>query len=104
MKAKNILIILLAVILAGTISYSLYFHFGPYKRVSEENQQVRRDIKASRALQSEMEEQISQQEKTLEETQAELAKRTTLTENLEAKLGELQGAISKTKTEKRTAI
>ena len=49
MNWKNVVIIALAVVLAGTIGYIMYLYSGPYKRLYRENQRLMEEFGARQA-------------------------------------------------------
>ena len=104
MQSKNVMIVLLAVVLVGVVGSALYFYVGPYKSLSEENQQLKRELEARQTSESKMVHEISQLKAALEETKGETAQKTGLIENLQAKMAELTETSSKVKREKETVM
>ena len=85
-----------AVILAGILVYTLYLYLGPYRKLSKENRQLKQEIEARIASESEMGEELGT-------TKAELTKKTRLAEDLQAEIGQLREAISKMKGQNELA-
>ena len=79
-----------AVIAAGILVYTLYLYLGPYRKLSKEKQQLKREIEARMASESEL-------GKELGTAKGELAKKTRLVEDFQADIAELTETISQTK-------
>jgi chromosome segregation ATPase len=82
-----------AVIAVGILIYTLYLYLGPYRGLSQQNKQLRKEIEARMASESKMREELGV-------AKAELAKKTRLVEDLQAEIGELKETISQTKGER----
>ncbi len=109
MHGRNVLTIVLAIVLATTVGYSLYLRLGPYNRLSRENQRLTAELEARQASKSEAEEQVSQLRKTLEgqrreidEAKNELAKRDNLIKDLMTRKEVLRAMISRVQGQKET--
>jgi chemotaxis protein MotB len=87
------IIIVLAIALAAIIAYTLYFHWGPYKRVSGENRQLNDEIAELRLTAGE-----------LDVVKAELSRKIRALQDLEAKTQTLEVRISETEGERETAL
>jgi len=92
MNWRKILTIL-AVIAVGILIYTLYLYLGPYRGLSQQNKQLRKEIEARMASESKMREELGV-------AKAELAKKTRLVEDLQAEIPELKETISQTKGER----
>jgi flagellar motor protein MotB len=102
MNRRNVLVNLLAVVLVGSIVFILYFSLGPYKRLSRDNQGLRKEIMVRNTSEAKMEEKIGELTGTLEETRGELAEKTQIGEELHAKVDGLEERISQIAEEKGT--
>jgi len=109
MHWRNVLTIVLAIVLAATVGYSLYLRLGPYNRLSRENQRLMAELETRQASKSEAEGQVSQLRKTLEgqrreieEATNELAKRDNLIKDLMTRKEVLRVILSRVQGQKET--
>jgi len=87
------LVILLAILLAGFVIYTLYLRLGPYERLSEENQKLAEEVaEASRAVEE------------INTVKDDLSKKSRQVEDLQAQLDGLRTTITKMEVEKETLV
>ncbi|MFQ6033121.1 MAG: hypothetical protein ACE5K2_09400, partial [Candidatus Zixiibacteriota bacterium] len=111
MNWKNALIIALAVVLAGTIGYTLYFYSSPYKRLQRENQRLTEEFATRQAWESKTGEEVTELRRTLEKQRREinvardeLIKKEHLAKDLMTKTEGLRSMIFKVQGEKETLM
>jgi chemotaxis protein MotB len=111
MNWKNVLIIALAVVLAGTIGYIMYLYSGPYKRLYRENQRLMEEFGARQAWKSKTEEEVAELRRMLEKhrrdtnvAREELIKKDHLVKDLRTKIEGLRDMIFKVQGAKETLM
>ena len=82
-----------AVIAAGILVYTLYLYLGPYRKLSKGKQQLKEEIEARLASESQLGEELGSAKVTL-------AKKTRLMQDLWAEIDELKDKTSQTKGER----
>jgi len=102
MSLGKILIGLAAAFLAGIIVSTVYFYFDLYHGLSQERQQIKEELKARRASESQMKKDMSRLETALEETTAELARKARLVEDLQVKMEKFTALTPHIKPKKET--
>jgi len=104
MIKKSMLIAVAVAFLAGVIVSAVYFYFGPSTGPSAIRQPLGGDIGTKQAPESKAQEEIARLKATLEETEAQLAKKTASVEDLQTKMEALRQEIASNKTRKETVV
>ena len=109
MHGKNTLIIVLAAVLAATAGYTLYHYLGPYKSLLQENQRLASEAEARQTSKSQIEGEVAQLRKTLDEqsrkldtAKDELAARENLVKDLMTSKEVLRTMVSRVQGQKET--
>ncbi|NIQ36991.1 MAG: OmpA family protein [Proteobacteria bacterium] len=87
------LVIFIAILLAGFILYTLYLRFGPYERLSQENQDLKEEVAKLR---------LDFKEGQL--TKDELAKKSQQVEDLQTRLDGLRTTITEMEVERKKVV